>query len=108
MLKIQHPKIVSKLVEKPEYLSRMDRLSRNYLAFLEAKKFLGNICSFEQLFYRKMALGAPDIFLFQFSPITVAGLVIEPTNSGKARVLFFCKAVEEERRLWSLDIKPEC
>ena len=48
MLKIQHPKIVSKLVEKPEYLSRMDRLSRNYLAFLEAKKFLGNICSFEQ------------------------------------------------------------
>ena len=99
MLEIQHPKMVSKLVEKLEYLSRMDRLSRNYLAFLEAKKFLGNICSFEQLFYRKKALGARDIFLFQFWLITAAGLVIEPTNGGKARVLFFCKAVEEERRL---------
>ena len=30
------------------------------LAFLELQKFLGNICSFEQLYYRKRkSLGAP-------------------------------------------------
>ena len=31
----------------------MERLSRK-------RKILGNICSFEQLFYRKKSLGAPD------------------------------------------------
>ena len=32
---------------------------QKFLAFLELQKFLGNICSFEQLFYRKELLGAP-------------------------------------------------
>ena len=31
----------------------MERLSRIFLAFLKLYKFLGNICSFEQLFYKK-------------------------------------------------------
>ena len=34
-----------------EYFGRIERLSRK-------KKILGNICSFEQLFYRKKSLGA--------------------------------------------------
>ena len=31
----------------------MERLSRNFLAFLKLYKFLGNICSFEQFFFKK-------------------------------------------------------
>ena len=38
----------------------MERLSRIFLAFLKLYKFLGNICSFEQLFYKKKLLGAPE------------------------------------------------
>ena len=33
---------------------------RKCLALLKLQKFLGNICSFEQLFYRIQSLGAPE------------------------------------------------
>ena len=37
----------------------MERLSRIFLAFLKLYKFLGNICSFEQLFYKKKSCWVP-------------------------------------------------
>ena len=54
-------KIVDKFKENAEYLLRIGlAVIQESLAFLELKKFLVNICSFEQLFYRKKSLGAPD------------------------------------------------
>ena len=54
-------RIVDKFKENAEYLLRIGlAVIQEFLAFLELKKFLVNICSFEQLFYRKKSLGAPD------------------------------------------------
>ena len=42
-----------------------------FLAFLKVYKFLGNICSFEQLFYRKKSLSAPVLFIQNISPFRI-------------------------------------
>ena len=42
-----------------------------FLAFLKLYKFLGNICSFEQLFYRKKSPGAPVLFIQNILPFLI-------------------------------------
>ena len=56
----QLPKVVVKLLENVRILYTNGMVIQRVWAFHELKKFLGNICSFEQLFYRKKSLGAPD------------------------------------------------
>ena len=38
------------------------KVTQKFLAFLKLWKFLGNICSFKQLFFRIQSLGAPERF----------------------------------------------
>ena len=57
----QPPKIVVKLLENLRIFRRVGKGYPEILAFLKLQKYLGNICPFEQLLYRKKSLGAPAL-----------------------------------------------
>ena len=56
----QPAKFVVKLSQKPSNISDEGNGYPEILAFLKLCKFLGDISSFEQLFYRKKSLCAPE------------------------------------------------
>ena len=56
----QPPKIVVKLSENVLYILDEWNGYLESFSFSQVLEFLGNICSFEQLFYRKKSLGVPD------------------------------------------------
>ena len=65
----------------------MERLSRNFLAFLKFLKSLGNIkfCSLEQLFYRKKSLGAPESSLTLLSFFFIRDILSETRSLVTSR-----------------------
>ena len=59
MCKIKIQKIVGNLLDRFRNLYVNGTVIRKFVAVLKQKKILGNICFFEQIFYRKQWLGAP-------------------------------------------------
>ena len=50
------------LLEKLRIFWTNGKVTQKFLAFLKLWKFLGNICSFKQLFFRIQSLGDPERF----------------------------------------------
>ena len=59
-------KILVKLLENLRIFKTNGTVIQKISAFLKLQKFRGNICSFEQLFYRKKSLGAPEDNYIEF------------------------------------------